>query len=61
MDSIIVLCAVIMLLCIIASRFSHRFGMPALLLFMALGMVFCSDGCCLKFDGCGICVLNIEI
>lgn len=44
MDSIIVLCAVIMLLCIIASRFSHRFGMPALLLFMALGMVFGSDG-----------------
>lgn len=40
----LLLCAVVILSCIIANRFSNRFGMPALLLFMALGMIFGSDG-----------------
>ena len=36
--------AVIILLCIIAEKFSDRFGLPALILFMFIGMVFGSDG-----------------
>ncbi|MDF2589453.1 MAG: potassium/proton antiporter [Anaerocolumna sp.] len=36
--------AVIVILCIVASKFSNKFGMPSLLLFMALGMLFGSDG-----------------
>lgn len=34
----------IILACILANRFSNRFGLPALLLFMAVGMLFGSDG-----------------
>lgn len=44
MIDMLLLCSVVMMLCIMASRFSHRVGMPALLFFMALGMVFGSDG-----------------
>ena len=40
----ILLCACVLLSCLIASRFSDKIGMPALLLFMALGMLFGSDG-----------------
>ena len=40
----ILLCAIVLLSCLIASRFSDKIGMPALLLFMALGMIFGSDG-----------------
>lgn len=36
--------ACVLLSCVIANRFSDKFGMPALLLFMALGMLFGSDG-----------------
>lgn len=36
--------AVIILLCILAEKFSGRFGMPALTLFMFIGMIFGSDG-----------------
>lgn len=36
--------AVIILLCIIAEKFSDRFGLPALILFMFISMVFGSDG-----------------
>ena len=36
--------AIVILSCIIANRFSSKFGIPALLLFMALGMIFGSDG-----------------
>ncbi len=44
MTSFLLLAAAIIMLCIVANKFSYRFGMPALLLFMALGMVFGSDG-----------------
>ncbi len=44
MTSFLLLAAAIILLCIIANKFSYKFGMPALLLFMALGMIFGSDG-----------------
>lgn len=44
MELLLLLCAGVILLCMVANRFSNRFGMPALLLFMALGMLFGSDG-----------------
>ena len=36
--------AIIILLCIAAEKFSDRFGLPALILFMFIGMLFGSDG-----------------
>ncbi len=44
MAIMLLLCCAVILSCIIANRFSNKFGMPALLCFMALGMVFGSDG-----------------
>lgn len=44
MASVLLLVTSVILLCIAANRFSGKFGMPALLLFMALGMLFGSDG-----------------
>lgn len=40
----IFLCACVLLSCVIANRFSNKIGIPALLFFMALGMLFGSDG-----------------
>ena len=40
----IILVAFIIFLCILADRFSDKFGMPALILFMFIGMLFGSDG-----------------
>ena len=40
----IILIAIIIFLCILANRFSDKFGMPALILFMFIGMLFGSDG-----------------
>ena len=36
--------AIIIILCIAAEKFSDKFGMPALILFMFIGMLFGSDG-----------------
>lgn len=44
MPIVLVLSAVVILSCIVANKFSDKFGIPALLLFMALGMLFGSDG-----------------
>lgn len=44
MAIMLLLCCAVILSCIIANRFSNKFGMPALLGFMALGMIFGSDG-----------------
>lgn len=44
MNYILFLSGTVIILSIAANRLSHRFGMPVLLLFMALGMVFGSDG-----------------
>lgn len=44
MDIIIFLVACVILLCIFSERFSDRFGMPALIFFMFIGMVFGCDG-----------------
>lgn len=40
----IFIAACVLLSCVIANKFSNKVGMPALLLFMALGMVFGCDG-----------------
>lgn len=40
----LMLIALILVLCIIADKFSGRFGMPALILFIGIGMLFGSDG-----------------
>lgn len=44
MIGVLLLCAAVIILSIAASGLSHRFGMPVLVLFMLLGMVFGSDG-----------------
>lgn len=36
--------SLILFLCIIADKFSGKFGMPTLILFMGIGMIFGSDG-----------------
>lgn len=36
--------AIIILLCVLAEKFSDKFGLPALILFMFIGMLFGSDG-----------------
>lgn len=40
----ILLVATVIFLCILADKFSGKFGMPALILFMFIGMLFGSDG-----------------
>lgn len=39
-----ILVAAVIFLCILADKFSNRFGMPTLILFMFIGMLFGSDG-----------------
>ena len=43
MTGIILGITLIMLLCVLAEKFSDRLGMPALILFMFIGMLFGSD------------------
>lgn len=44
MTFLIILIAAILILCIVADKISYKFGMPGLLLFIGIGMVFGSDG-----------------
>ncbi len=44
MNIIILLVAAVILLCVLAEKFSGKFGMPALILFMFIGILFGSDG-----------------
>ncbi len=44
MNELLILCAGIMILCIVFSKLSVRIGMPALVVFLLLGMAFGSDG-----------------
>ena len=44
MTQILLICAAVLLLCSLLSKLSDRFGVPSLLLFMVLGMLFGSDG-----------------
>ena len=47
--------AAILFSCILADRFSGKFGMPALILFMAVGMIFGCDGLFkIQFDNYGV-------
>ena len=41
----IILVALVLIMCIAADKFSGRFGMPALILFIGIGMLF---GCLLR-------------
>ena len=44
MTTVLLAVALIFLLCVLAEKFSDKFGMPALILFMFIGMLFGSDG-----------------
>lgn len=44
MASYVLVIACVILLCVLAEKFSDKFGMPALILFMFIGMLFGSDG-----------------
>ena len=44
MDHTLLLCAAILFICVAVSRISQRLGVPSLLLFLGLGMLFGSDG-----------------
>lgn len=44
MNVLILLVAAVILLCVVVEKFSDRFGMPALIFFMFIGMIFGSDG-----------------
>ncbi len=51
MSSLILFCAVVIFLCIITNKFSNKLGMPSLVFFMFLGVLFGSDGILkLSFD-----------
>ena len=44
MSETLLFCSIIMLSCVFVNLFSRKYGMPSLLLFMGLGMLFGSDG-----------------
>lgn len=44
MTQVLLLCALVVILCIASGKISSRLGIPSLLLFIGLGMVFGSDG-----------------
>jgi len=51
----ILIIACVILLCVLAEKFSDKFGMPALILFMFIGMLFGSDGILkIPFDNFGL-------
>lgn len=53
-DNIILIGAVLIFISIILSRASSRFGIPTLLIFLVVGMIFGSDGLGIKFYSAGI-------
>lgn len=44
MEQILLLMGIVLLLCVFSSKVLYRFGVPSLLIFMILGMLFGSDG-----------------
>ena len=47
----ILIVSIVLLLCVMAEKCSDKFGMPALILFMFIGMLFGSDGIAkIQFD-----------
>ena len=53
-DTVLLFGAVVMIAAIIAARIGSRIGLPALLLFLALGMVIGTDGLGVPFDDAGL-------
>ena len=58
--SFIVLIVFIIVACLLASRLTTKFGLPTLLIFMVLGMLFGVDGI-FKFDFDNFVVLTAAI
>ena len=51
MSVIILFCAIVILSCIVTNKFSNKLGIPSLVFFMFLGVLFGSDGILkLSFD-----------
>ena len=44
MEFFFLLCAIVLILCIFSNKISNKLGIPSLLIFMLLGMLFGSDG-----------------
>ena len=44
----LLLSAAVIIICVLANKLSNKIGMPVLIAFIALGMVFGSDGILLK-------------
>lgn len=44
METSLILCAVIIAICILTNKLTNRIGVPAVLVFMAIGMLFGSEG-----------------
>ncbi|MDU6250258.1 MAG: cation:proton antiporter, partial [Paeniclostridium sordellii] len=44
MTSLMITCALVLLICITSSKILYKFGVPILLIFIVLGMLFGSDG-----------------
>lgn len=44
MVNLMILCALVLLICITSTKILYRFGVPILLIFIVLGMLFGSDG-----------------
>lgn len=65
MEIILILISVILFLCIIADKFSVKFGLPTLILFMFIGMMFGCDGILkIEFDNYKIaeyiCIISLS-
>lgn len=55
METSLILCAVVIITCILTNKLTNRIGVPAVLVFMAIGMVFGSEGIFkIPFDNFGI-------
>ena len=44
MEMFFLLCAAVLILCIFSNKISNKLGVPSLLIFMLLGMIFGSEG-----------------
>lgn len=44
MEIILFLCAIVIIACILSNKITNKLGIPAVLLFMAIGMIFGSEG-----------------